>query len=380
MKAVTRRDVFRLSAGGTLAALLAACGLNRGSAEPAAQPATAPPTEATARPATTVTTATAAAGTSEMAAGASGTRNLAPVMPGEMRVTPNEDFYTVDIGRGIPAIDGVTYRLRIFGLVENELSLSLDDLKAMRNGTLMRTMECISNPVGGDLIGNAVWDVVPFAAVLAMAGPGRDAVEIITRAADGFHTSIPIELALDPEAFLAFGMNGEPLPSDHGFPVRCLWPGRYGMKQPKWLTEVEVTATPHAGYWERQGWSNLAAIKVNSQIEQPQALEAIKIGTPVTISGRAMAGRSGVRRVEVSTDNGETWRDAGLTQVETPLVWALWSYTWETDDLPPGRYVIQARATDGDGVTQRGVGGGLLGGTFPDGTSRIHAVVVTLEA
>lgn len=315
-----------------------------------------------------------------MAAGARGTSNLAKVRPGEMRITPNEDFYTVDIGRGTPTINPETYRLRLFGLVENELSLSLADLKAMSSGTLMRTMECISNPVGGDLIGNAVWDVVPFAAVLEKATPRSGTVEIITRGADGFHTSIPIELARDPEAFLAFGMNGEPLPPDHGFPVRCLWPGRYGMKQPKWLTEIEVTDTPHTGYWEAQGWSNIAAIKVNSQIEQPAELETIEIGTRVTVSGRAMAGRSGVKEVEVSTDNGETWYEAELTQVETPLVWTLWSYTWETSDLPPGRYVIQVRTTDGDGVTQKGVGGGLLGGTFPEGTSRIHAVVVTLEA
>ncbi|MCZ7567677.1 MAG: molybdopterin-dependent oxidoreductase [Ardenticatenaceae bacterium] len=381
MQPVTRREIFRLSATGTLAALLAACGINRPAAAPAPQSPAGPAAgETPVSPTVAAAPTEATAGESAMAEGASGTTHVAPVKAGEMRVTPNEDFYKVDIGRGTPKINPATYRLRIFGLVDNELSLSLDDLKTMSSGTLMRTMECISNPVGGDLIGNAVWDVVPFATILEKAAPKGGSVEIITRGADGFHTSIPIELARDPEAFLAFGMNGEPLPPDHGFPVRCLWPGRYGMKQPKWLTEIEVTDKPYTGYWERQGWSNIAAIKVNSQIEQPTALEPITIGTPVTVSGRAMAGRSGVKKVEVSTDNGETWHEAELTQVKTPLVWALWTYTWETGDLPPGRHVLQARATDGDGVTQAGVGGGLLGGTFPEGTSRIHAVVVTLES
>jgi len=316
----------------------------------------------------------------EMSAGAGGTTDAAPVQVGEMRVTPNADFYKVDIGRGTPSIDPATYRLHVTGLVENELNLSLDDLKAMSAGTLMRTMECISNPVGGDLIGNAVWDVVPFAAILEMAKPSTEAVEIITRAADSFETSIPIELARDPEAYLAFGMNGEPLPPDHGFPVRCLWPGRYGMKQPKWLVEIVVTDTPFLGYWERQGWSNVAAIKVNSQIEQPRSGESFQIGDTVTVSGRAMAGRSGIEKVEVSTDNGETWQEATLTRVEIPLVWTLWSYTWETGGLEPGRHIVQVRATDGDGVTQEGVGGGILGDTFPDGSSRIHAISVTLKA
>ncbi|MDQ7029194.1 MAG: molybdopterin-dependent oxidoreductase [Ardenticatenia bacterium] len=301
------------------------------------------------------------------------------VRTGEVRVTPNEEFYTVDIGRGIPAIDLESYRLKVTGLVERELSLSFEDLKQLSAGAHMRTLECISNPVGGNLIGNAVWEVVPLREVLEMADPSPSAVEVIARAADGFHTSIPVELAMDPLAYLAISMNGEPVPHEHGYPVRCLWPGRYGMKQPKWLVELELTDMPYLGYWERKGWSNEATIKVNSQIETPENQARIKSGTRVVISGRAFAGRSGVRRVEVGI--GDAWYDAELIQArEYPeVVWTLWRYEWDTTGLQ-GRFVIKARATDGNGVRQEGVGGGLLDDTFPDGTSRIHAIRVLVEA
>lgn len=297
----------------------------------------------------------------------------------DVRVTPNDEFYTVDIGRGIPSLDVETYRLKVTGLVEQELTLSFEDLRGLSAGAHMRTLECISNPVGGNLIGNAVWEVVPLREVLEMAGPSPSAVEVIARAADGFHTSIPMELAMDPLAYLAIAMNGEPVPPEHGYPVRCLWPGRYGMKQPKWLLELELTDTPYLGYWERKGWSNEATIKVNSQIETPENQARIKSGTRVVISGRAFAGRSGVQRVEVGI--GDAWYDAELTQArEYPeVVWTLWRYEWDTTGLQ-GRFVIKARATDGNGVRQEGVGGGLLDDTFPDGTSRIHAITVVVEA
>lgn len=297
---------------------------------------------------------------------------------GTVRVTPNDEFYTVDIGRGIPKIDPVSYRLKVTGQVEHELALSLEDLREMSAGAHMRTLECISNPVGGNLIGNAVWEVVPLREVLEMAGLRPGVVELVARGADGFHTSIPIELALDPLAYLAISMNGEPIPPEHGFPVRCLWPGRYGMKQPKWLVELEATDTPHVGYWEGKGWSNEATIKVNSQIETPANRARFPQGTRVLIGGRAFAGLAGVQKVEVGIN--DEWHEAELIQApEHPeVVWTLWRYEWDTTGLQ-GRFVIQARATDGNGVTQEELGGGLLDDTFPDGTSRIHAVTVFVE-
>jgi len=369
MKRLDRRTFLRVSAGGAAALILAACGRPAGVSEsPSRSVPSSPPTP-------------------DAASGGMGSNAVAPTpalpdgIPTEVRITPNDAFYEVDIGRGQPKIDPDTYRLRITGLVERELELSLDELRQRSAGAHMRTMECISNPVGGNLIGNAVWDVVPLRELLEEAGIKPGAVEIITRAADGFHTSVPIETALDPLAYLALSMNGEPLPREHGFPVRCLWPGRYGMKQPKWLVEIEVTDRPYTGYWEQQGWSNDAFIKVNSQIELPGDQARFSVGEQVLISGRAFAGRSGVQRVEVSTDNGETWHDANLVQApEYPeLVWTIWWYVWDTRDVSPGRYVLKARATDGEGNTQKGTRSGLFGDTFPDGTSLIHARAIFLD-
>ncbi len=373
MRRLSRRELLRLSASAG-ALLLGGCvpGLTT---RPGATPAEKESSSATPSPAATSAPPSAASPTPANSPPSASS----VVRVDDMRVTPNDEFYTVDIGRGIPKIDLASYRLKVTGLVETELSLSFDDLKRLSAGTHMRTLECISNPVGGNLIGNAVWEVVPLREVLEMAGLHPNVVELVFRGADGFHTSIPVELAMDPLAYLAIGMNGEPVPREHGFPVRCLWPGRYGMKQPKWLVEIEAVGDPYLGYWERKGWSNEATIKVNSQIETPTNRARIKSGTKVLISGRAFAGRSGVQRVEVGI--GDEWHDAQLIQArEYPeVVWTLWRYEWDTTGLE-GRFVIKARATDGNGVRQEGVGGGLLDDTFPDGTSRIHAITVIVEA
>jgi DMSO/TMAO reductase YedYZ molybdopterin-dependent catalytic subunit len=264
------------------------------------------------------------------------------------------------------------------GVVDKPLMLSLDDIKQMPSVTQTRTFECISNPVGGPLIGNAVWVGVQMKRLLAMAGVKPGAKEVVLRAADGFHTSIPIELAQNENALLAYSMNGEPLPRGHGFPLRSIWPGRYGMKQPRWVMSIEVINTNYTGYWEQQGWSNDAFIKINSQILAPASLETI--GTPTyTIRGLAHAGLTGVKLVEVSTDNARTWNEATLIRGPDPqnLVWTEWRYEWQVP--ADGRYVIVSRATGNDGVAQNGVGDTLLGGTFPDGSSRMHAVSANVK-
>lgn len=362
MKRVTRRELIWLSTTGSLGLWLTACGLGR--AENSADSLSSTTTESSAG----------------MGANVVAPEATPPPVTDEVRITPNDRFYTVDIGRGVPNVDLADYRLTVTGDVDTELSLSFEELRDMSAGLHMRTMECISNPVGGNLIGNAVWEVVPMREIIERAGPGADAVEVITRAGDGFHTSVPLETVMDPLAYLAIGMNGELLPPEHGFPVRCLWPGRYGMKQPKWLFEIDVVAKPHTGYWEQQGWSNTAFIKVNSQIERPANGSRIAAGETVVISGRAFADRAGVATVEVSTDDGETWREAELVQAEEhpTLVWTLWQYEWDTAGAA-GRHVILARATDGDGNRQEGVGSSLLGGTFPDGTSKMHAISVNVR-
>jgi DMSO/TMAO reductase YedYZ molybdopterin-dependent catalytic subunit len=307
-----------------------------------------------------------------------GTQPLDIGLGDKVKYTANDAFYNVDIGAGHPAVDGPSWRLALEGSVEKPLKLSLDELKQLPSVTQSRTFECISNPVGGPLIGNAVWVGVQMKQVLAMAGMKASAKELVVRAADGFHTSIPIELAQNENALLVYAMNGQPLPRDHGFPLRCVWPGRFGMKQPRWIIRIEVIDTSYVGYWEQQGWSNDAFIKINSQVLAPDSREVISTPT-YTIRGLAHAGLAGVKKVEVSTDNGKTWSDATLIRGPEPknLVWTEWRYEWKVPS--DGRYVVIARATTNDGVVQDGVGDSILGGTFPDGSSHMHAVTAIVK-
>ena len=364
MRRITRREWLRLMGSGAIGLWVAAC-------QPAASSlrepsATSPPT---AEPEPTTASVPSESGSIE----------VGPIVDG-IRVTTNEDFYYVYYDVPEVEIDQAAWRLRIFGNVEREVELSLAEIQQMPKVREMRTLECISNPVGGDLISNAVWEGVRMAEVLALAGVKPDTTELVFRSADDYHTSIPLELALEERSILAYRMNDEPLPVRHGAPLRALWPGRYGMKQPKWIVSIEAITGQYLGYWERLGWSNEAYIKPNSQIERPKSGERIT-SKPYRISGRAFSGRAGVAKVEVSVDGGETWHEATLTRVRIeefqPYVWTLWHWDWE--DPTPGRAIIQARVTDGNGVTQRDTGGRFLSNTFPDGTDAIHKVAVTVE-
>jgi DMSO/TMAO reductase YedYZ molybdopterin-dependent catalytic subunit len=293
-------------------------------------------------------------------------------------VTPNKDFYVVAYAAADHAVDMAQWRFELGGAVERPLRLTLEELKALPAVTEMRTLECISNPVGGNLIGNAVWQGVAMVSLLEMAGVQDGGVELKVNADDGYRTAIPLALARHPHAFLAYAMNGEPLPVEHGFPLRCLWPGRYGMKQPKWVTTMEVIREGYRGYWEKQGWSNAAPILVNSQIRRPEQ-GATVARDEVVVAGTAMAGETGVRRVEVSTDDGVTWRESELVQALEPVrpfVWTEWRTRWRPTTA--GTAVLVVRATDGAGTMQTERTFKLVGGTFPDGANGIHSIPVTV--
>jgi DMSO/TMAO reductase YedYZ molybdopterin-dependent catalytic subunit len=199
------------------------------------------------------------------------------------------------------------------------------------------------------MIGNAMWKGARLADVLKLAGLRAAAVEIKMTSADGYHTSIPAALATHPDSLLAYEMNGVALPNEHGSPVRCLFPGRYGTKQPKWITVIEAVTQPYIGYWERQGWSNDAIVRINSRIVTPSANEVIAAPT-YPISGVVFSNDAGVRKLEVSTDGGQTWHDANLVRGPSPLAWSEWRYDWPTP--PSGAYVVIARATDNEGNQQ----------------------------
>ncbi len=295
----------------------------------------------------------------------------------DLRLTANEDFYTMKFHPSPPPeLDRSAWRLEVSGQVGRPLSLSLAELSALPVATFMRTLECISNPAGGNLIGNAVWRGVRLADVLALAAPRPAAQYLKLTSADDYHTGIPLELALDPRSYLVFEMNGERLPAAHGFPLRCLFPGRYGQKQPKWLTGIALQTEPHAGHWEQQGWSDTAFIQINSRIDGATRPE--RAGAPVVVRGIAFSGVAGVASVDLrGGPQGDVTPPRSCGALPSP------SPTW-FGPSGSGRGPILRRASTSSrprrgtarGLAQRHPRANLLSGTFPDGTSDMQQVTV----
>ncbi len=286
-------------------------------------------------------------------------------------VTPNREFYTVSKNFFDPELDPRRWRLEVSGLVEHPYRLTLGELRALPSVSRPHTFECISNPVGGDLIGNAVWKGVRLRDLLDRARPKAGARKVVFWCADGYHTALPLEDAGDPDSFLAYEMNGEVLPKAHGFPVRAVIPGLFGMKNPKWITKMELTDKDHLGYWEQKGWSDDAVVKTMSKFTTPTHGATVPAGT-VWVGGVAYAGDRGISTVEVSFDDGRTWHRA---QVKPPLgkhAWVLWAVPWEAR---PGRYVLKVRARDGLGTLQDGRPRPPL----PEGATGYHAIAVTVR-
>ncbi len=370
MRRLTRREVlgFGLIVSGS--AVLAACRQALGQTVPG------PTSPSASRP----VAGEASAPQSELPPVAEGKAPAILARPGEVTISSNEDFYTVAYRYDTLVVPLDKWQLEIGGAVENPRSYTLNEIRAMPSVTEMRTLECISNPIGGNLIGNAWWKGVSMRHILEQAGVKPSGIELKIESVDGFSTGIPLALAMHPHSLLAYEMNGVPLPADHGFPLRCLWPGRYGMKQPKWVQRLTIVEQPYLGYWEQQGWSNDAFIKVNSQIRMPDRQEISLSGGPVTIAGTAFSGEAGVAKVEVSLDDGKTWQEAALTrgpQPFTPYTWTEWRYEW----TPPaeGKYTLAVRATDNESNTQEKRGFSLLGGTYPEGTNGIHSISVQIK-
>ncbi|MCS7172535.1 MAG: molybdopterin-dependent oxidoreductase [Armatimonadetes bacterium] len=286
-------------------------------------------------------------------------------------ITPNHAFYTVSKNFFDPQVDPRRWRLEITGLVETPLRLSLEDLKRLPSFSRPHTFACISNPVGGDLIGNAVWRGVRFRDLLARARPKPRARKVVFRCADGYHTALPLSDLLDPDAFLAYEMNGEVLPNPHGFPLRAVIPGLYGMKNPKWITRIELTDEDHLGYWESQGWSDEAVVKTTSKFTTPRDGAVVPAGQ-VWVGGVAYAGDRGIRAVEVSFDGGRTWQGAALKPPLGRHTWVLWALRW---DARPGRYTLAVRAWDGRGFPQDPTPRPPL----PEGASGYHIIRVTVR-
>lgn len=379
MQRLTRRQALRLGFVSVLAAAVASCG--PGQSAPGTPSAASTPPGGSGSAEATPTAAAPNIATKE----AEGLNISGAPLPSQplgagtgVSVTSNKDFYTVAITQKTDWLSPAAYKLLVAGEVANALALSLDDLKAMTPVTQMRTLECISNPVGGNLISNAIWRGVRLAEILEKAGLKSTAIEIKFTSADGYSTSIPISTANDENSLLVYEMNGVPLPDDHGAPLRALFAGRYGMKQPKWITRIDAITQPYLGHWEKQGWSNEAIIKVNSQIRMPQDGEIIKAGA-YAITGVAFSNTSGVEKLELSFDGGDNWTTATLVRGPTALTWSEWRYQWQTPSQST-RINISARATDGFGNRQEMSRSRLL---LPDseldGVSAIHVVPVRIE-
>lgn len=266
-------------------------------------------------------------------------------------ITPNADFYRVDTALTLPSIDPSTWRLVINGMVDERIELSFDDLIAMGVDEYAVTLTCVSNEVGGELIGNAVWLGVPIRDVLALAGVQEDADMVLSRSVDGYTASTPLASLTDDnlDAILAIGMNGEPLPVEHGFPVRMVVPGLYGyVSATKWITEMKVTTfAEDEAYWTPRGYSAEAPIKFSSRIDTPRIGAPVAAGT-VPIAGVAWAQTVGISRVEVSIDDGE-WQEATLSTPINSDTWVQWYLEW---DAEPGSHYLAVRATNANGELQ----------------------------
>src|SRR5579884_130686 len=285
-------------------------------------------------------------------------------------VTPNADHYVVSKNFVDPSVDVGSWRLRIDGMVRQPLEFTYEQLRALPQVTGFYTLECISNEVGGDLMSTARWTGVRLADLLQQAGPLDRVVDVELHAADDYVESIPLERALHPDNLIAFEMNGERLPDNHGFPARLLVPGIYGMKNVKWLTRVSLVPVDVKGYWQQRGWSDVAIYKTTSRIDAPAAGKTLTAGQQ-PVAGVAFGGDRGITRVEVSVDGGKTWQDAKVKPALSPFTWVLWVAPWQAQH---GRALLMVRATDGTGQVQTAE----LHDTLPDGASGYHRVVVNV--
>jgi len=257
-------------------------------------------------------------------------------------------------------------------MVDHEVTLSWDELLALPLEESVTTLACVSNEVGGNLIGNAVWLGYPIRELLARANPSADADMVLSRSVDGFTASTPLAVLQDDRnAILAVGMNGEPLPAQHGFPVRMVVPGLYGyVSATKWVVDLEVTRFDAASaYWTDRGWSAKGPIKLQSRIDVPRGGQQLTAGT-ITVAGVAWHQHVGIAAVDVQVDDGP-WQPATLAEAISIDTWVQWRFDWEAES---GTHTLRVRATDADGEVQTSD----MQGVVPDGATGLDERSVTV--
>lgn len=290
-------------------------------------------------------------------------------------ITPNADFYRVDTALTVPSVDPNTWRLVIDGMVDQRVELSFDDLVGMGLDEYAVTLTCVSNEVGGGLVGNAIWQGVPIRDILRMAGPKAGADMVLSRSVDGYTASTPLDALTDEsrDAIFAVAMNGEPLPLEHGFPVRMVVPGLYGyVSATKWVTELKVTTfEADEAYWTPRGYAAEAPIKFSSRIDTPRTGTPVPAGT-VAVAGMAWAQTVGIERVEVRIDDGD-WQAATLSTPINSDTWVQWVLEWQAE---AGTHYVEVRAVNKNGDTQIEERAPIA----PDGSSGWQRVLVTVSA
>ncbi len=287
-------------------------------------------------------------------------------------IVPNEDFYRIDTALVVPRLDTATWSLRVWGEVEREVTIDWKTLLSKPLQEALVTLACVSNDVGGNLIGNARWTGWPIRELLAMAGPQAGADMVLSRSSDGFTAGTPLTALTDERnALIAIAMNGQPLPFEHGFPARLVVPGLYGyVSATKWVTELKVTRfAVDQGYWTPRGWSAMGPVKTSSRIDVPRRGDPLSAGT-VAVAGVAWAQHRGITAVEVQVDDGP-WQQARLAGEPTVDSWRQWVYEWPATS---GQHTLRVRATDATGAVQVAD----LAPPAPDGATGLHTVSVSV--
>jgi len=300
-----------------------------------------------------------------------GDPRLAPLVDSE--ITPDDSFYRVAIDIIDPTVDSSTWSLTVNGLVGNPKTYTYEQVQALPQTSLYNTFECVSNEINGNLIGNAKWTGVKLSDLFQdVGGQQSNASYVVFYSVDGYSVAIPLAKALMPDSMVAFLMNDQPLPVSHGYPLRAVIPGLYGMMSAKWIRQISLLDSSYQGYWQTRGWSNTGTVNAVTFITTPESGSQVSLsqnGGSIIIAGYAYAGDKGVSKVEVSLDNGQTWQ---LGQLKKPLsntTWALWAYEWQSPSQ--AEHFVYARVTDGSGQVQTSD----ISDTFPNGATGYASIV-----
>ena len=299
---------------------------------------------------------------------------IAPAPYLSPEITSNDQFYIVSKNLAAdPTVDGTTWQLSVDGQVEHPFTLTYKELMALPVQIQNESLMCISNDVGGPYMSNALWEGIPLATLLQRAGIKTGATKIVFHAVDDYSDSIHLSKALEPTTLLAVRMNGVTLPQGHGFPVRMLVPGIYGMKHCKWLNRIEVVNYDFQGYWQQRGWDDAAPVRMTSRIDTPLDGSTVRVNRTTYIAGVAFSGDKGISEVDVSLDSGQTWHPAVLKRPASDLTWVIWEYAWQP--TTGANVIITVRAIDLEGNVQDPT----IAPPLPVGSSGYHSITTIVS-